>query len=166
MIQSSVKLSALRANSSFLGALPSVPRQFNSSPLNATGRPMPRVSVSPEFPRPLPTNTANASFCCFIKFARLSGCILCISPKRCCSAFIVTAMARNFLKVWMHSAPLPCKCACELVFLSQTFTRVRNEVLLSRLPAILSIVPFRFSQLFARHCHGDGALPYMANASS
>ena len=32
-----------------------------------------------------------------------------------------------------------CKCACELVFLSQTFTRVRNEVLLSHLPAILSI---------------------------
>ena len=64
------------------------------------------------------------------------------------------------------AAPLPCKCACELVFLSQTFTRVRNEVLLSRLPAILSIVPFRVSQLLARHCHGDGALPYMANSSS
>ena len=59
-----------------------------------------------------------------------------------------------------------CKCACELVFLSQTFTRVRNEDLLSRLTAILSIVPFRVSQLLAHHCHGDGALPYMANASS
>ena len=59
-----------------------------------------------------------------------------------------------------------CKCACDLVFLSQTFTRVRNEVLLSRLPAILSIVSFTVSQLLARHCHGDGALPYMANASS
>ena len=58
----------------------------------------------------------------------------------------------------MHSAPLPCKSACELVFLSQTFTRVSNEVLLSRLPAVLSIVPFRVSQLLARHCHGDGVL--------
>ena len=65
-----------------------------------------------------------------------------------------------------HISYWPCKCACELVFLSQTFTRVRNEVLLSRLPAILSIVPFRVSQLLARQCHGDGALPYMANASS
>ena len=73
---------------------------------------------SPEFPRPLPTNTANASFCCFIKFARLSDCILCISPKRCCNFSVVTAVARNFQKVWMHFAPLPCNCACELVLWS------------------------------------------------
>ena len=42
----------------------------------------------------------------------------------------------------------------------------RNEDLLSRLPAILSVVPFRVSQILARDCHGHGALPYIASASS
>ena len=33
-------------------------------------------------------------------------------------------------------------------------------------PLILSFVPFRLPQLLACHRHGDGALPYMARASS
>ena len=56
-------------------------------------------------------------------------------------------------------------CKCESCALSQIFTRV-IEVLLSRLPPILSVMPFRASQLLARHCHRDGALAHLAHASS
>ena len=66
----------------------------------------------------------------------------------------------------VHSSATMQACKCESFVLGQTFTCVRNNVLLSRLPAILSIVPFGVSQQLARHCHGDGALPYMADASS
>ena len=40
-----------------------------------------------------------------------------------------------------------------------------NEVSLSRLPVISSVVPWKILQLLPCHCHEDGALPYTARAS-
>ena len=102
----------------------------NSSPLNATGRPMPRVSVSPKFPRPLPSNTANASFCCFIKFG--------LHLVHLAQEVLQRHHNNHHGAQLPKNVDLPRKRACELVFLRQTFTRVRNEVLLPHLPAVLS----------------------------